>query len=255
MTNRRTSQKTQQQEKDIVKLQRLIKYAKTRKNQEVTEEERSRTNEQLKALGNKIGAKLPKLQRHWSHAWIEDIKGWQKLLQEKKKKNWEQAQRRRIEENIDKRCEMIKTDQGKMLASLLNKPYKKIVLDRLIKQEEEETYLITKPEEIKTNVVEHYRMQFRKRNTKLETMTEKWKEIYEPRESIKEEWYTEVEKEIKEKEWEEVLRELKTGTASGISGISYILIKKAGAKTQEVFRSFTDLCLEVGEIPMKWKIA
>jgi hypothetical protein len=68
ITNRRTSKKVQQQEKDIVKIQRLIKYAKTKKDQEVTEEERNKTNEQIKALGNKIGAKLPKIQRHWSQA-------------------------------------------------------------------------------------------------------------------------------------------------------------------------------------------
>ena len=79
---------------------------------------------------------------------------------------------------------MIKTDQGKMLASLLNKPYKKITLDRLIKQVEEDTILITKPEEVKTNVAEHYKMQFRKRNTKLETMTEKWKEIYKLKKAL-----------------------------------------------------------------------
>src|ERR1043165_9139238 len=86
-------------------------------------------------------------------------------------------------------------------------------------------------------------------------MTEKWERIYRPRENIKEDWYTEVEKKIEEKEWEEILRELKTGTAPGISGISYILIKRAEKKTQEVFRRFADLCLERGEIPIKWKIA
>ena len=51
------------------------------------------------------------------------------------------------------------------------------------------------------------------------------------------------------------MRELNTGTAPGISGISYILIKRAEMKTQEVFRAFADLCLELGEIPIKWKIA
>ena len=95
---------------------------------------------------------------------------------------------------------MIKTDQGKMIASLLNRPYKKIILDRLIKQEEEETHLIMKPEEVKTSVAEHYKIQFRKRNTKLKMMTEEWKEIYKPREYVKEDWYAEVEEKIKEKE-------------------------------------------------------
>src|SRR6185295_1237426 len=34
-----------------------------------------------------------------------------------------------------------------------------------------------------------------------------------------------------------------------------ILIKRAGRRTQEVFRAFANLCLEAGEIPIKWKIA
>src|ERR1043165_939157 len=149
-TNRRRSKKEQQQEESIVELQRLIKYAKVKKGQEVTKEEESEVKERLKVLNRKIGAKLPKLKRQWSNAWIEDIKGWQKLLQEKKKKEWESMQRKQIEENIDKRCEMIKTDQGKMIASLLNRPYKKITLDRFIKQEEEETILVTDPDLVRS---------------------------------------------------------------------------------------------------------
>ena len=236
-------------------MQRLIKYAKTREGQEVTKEERLEMNEKIRILGGKEGARLPKIHRQWSSSWIEDMKGWQKLLQEKKKKDWERSQRRQIEESIDRRCEMIKTDQRKMIASLLNKPYKKIMLDRFIEQEEETTNLIVEPESVKTGVAEHYKKQFRKRNTKLEEMSERWKEVYKPQERIKEEWYIEVEENIKEKEWEEVLRDLKTGTAPGISGISYILIKRAEKKTQEVFRVFADLCLKVEEIPTKWKIA
>src|ERR1043165_10251328 len=136
---------------------------------------------------------------------------------------------------------MIKTDQGKMIASLLNKPYKKIVLDRFIKQEENLTCLVSEPESVKAGVAEHYREQFRKRNTKLAKMSERWKEIYRPQRHIKDEWYEEVEEEIKEKEWEEVVKELKTGTALGISGISYILIKRAGKKMQEIFKAFANL--------------
>src|ERR1043165_7155343 len=98
------------------------------------------------------------------------MKGWQKLLQEKKKKDWKRSQRRQIEESIDRKCEMIKTDQGKMIASLLNKPYKKITLDRFIEQEEEMMNLIVEPELVKTDIAEHYKRQFRKRNMKLEEM-------------------------------------------------------------------------------------
>ena len=150
---------------------------------------------------------------------------------------------------------MIKTDQGKMIASLLNRPYKKVTLDRVIEQTEEETKLVTEAELVKEATVEHYKKQFRRRNTKLEEMSESWKEIYKPRSYIKEEWYKDIGKRIEEEEWNEIIRELKTGTAPGISGISYTLIKQAGKKTQEVFRAYANLCLETGEIPMKWKIA
>ena len=68
ITNKKCNQKARQQEENIVKLQRLIKYAKTKKGQEVMEEERNEVNEKLKILGKKEGANLPKLQRHWSEA-------------------------------------------------------------------------------------------------------------------------------------------------------------------------------------------
>jgi hypothetical protein len=66
---------------------------------------------------------------------------------------------------------MIRADQGKMIASLLNRPYKKIVLDRFIKQVEEKTNLLTSPEDVRVGVAEHYEKQFRKRNTRLEEMS------------------------------------------------------------------------------------
>src|SRR6185295_9661329 len=132
---------------------------------------------------------------------------------------------------------MIKTDQGKMIASLLNRLYKKITLDRFIKQEEEKTILVTDPDLVKEGIAEHYKKQFRKRNTKLEMMSNRWEEVYRSRKDIKKVWYNEVEEKIKEKEWEEVLKELNTETAPGIFGISYILIKRAETKTQEVFRA------------------
>ena len=170
-----------------------------RKGQKVIEEERRELNERIKVLNKKIGARLPRIQRQWLSKWIEDMKGWQKILQEKKKNEWEQKQKRQIEENIDKRCEMIKTDQEKMIVSLLNRPYKKIILNKFIKQREEETRLVTEPDAVKEDIEEHYKRQFRKRNTKLRTMPESWKEIYKSQKHIKKEWYDKIEKKLKKK--------------------------------------------------------
>ena len=51
------------------------------------------------------------------------------------------------------------------------------------------------------------------------------------------------------------MRDLKSDTAPGVSGISYILIKRAEKKSQKIFRIFANLILEKGEILKKWKIA
>jgi len=51
ISNRKRSQKEQQQEESIVKIQKLIKRAKAKKTQAVTEKERAEVNEQVKILG------------------------------------------------------------------------------------------------------------------------------------------------------------------------------------------------------------
>jgi hypothetical protein len=224
-SNRRYRQKKSQQCRHIMALQQIIKKAKTRRSQMIEEEEKEEINNKLKDIGKEIGVLLPKLHKQWSEAWLDDIKGWQRILKDRRKEEWEQAQRKQIEENINKRCEMIKTDQGRMIASLLNKPYKKITLDRFIIQNDEEASLITEPEAVLNGLTKHFGNQFRKRKTKLEEMSEEWKEIYSPKAWIKESWYEKLKEKIEEEEWEDNLRELKANTAPGISGISYTLIK------------------------------
>jgi len=142
-----------------------------------------------------------------------------------------------------------------MIISLLNRPYKKILLDRFVTQDEEEVKLITEPSAVKAGLAKHYENQFRKRSTKLDEMSEKWKEIYKPRTWINESWYKQLEDKIGKEEWEEILRDLKDNMAPGISGISYTLIKHAGEKTQKIFRAFANLILGKGEMPKKWKVA
>ena len=150
---------------------------------------------------------------------------------------------------------MIKTDQGWMITSLLNWPYKKIILDRFIIQDKEEVNLITEPKAVLSGLAKHYENQFRKINTKLEEMSKEWKEVYEPKGWINETWYRSLEETIVKEEWKDVLKDLKSDTAPEVSSISYILIKQAGKKLQKIFRAFANLVLEKEKISKKWKIA
>ena len=82
-------------------------------------------------------------------------------------------------------------------------------------------------------------------------MSKKWKEIYDPIEKINEEIYKNLHDKIPENEWTEALKKTKPKSAPGISGISYLLIKKVGPIVQEVFRHLANLYLQSGEIPAK----
>ena len=58
-----------------------------------------------------------------------------------------------------------------------------------------------------------------------------------------------------EKEWSEMLEGLKKNTAPGMSGITYSLIQAGSVKSQEIFRTFAEICIRTGRISKKWKIS
>src|SRR6185436_3348299 len=119
---------------------------------------------------------------------------------------------------------MINGKQGRMLTNLLDKPIKKIRLDRLIEQEGLSRSLITDPHEVLKKTKEYFQQQFRVRNFQSQEIKNKWAQIYQPKKEIDEDWYKQLNKNITEEEWSEMLSELKNNTAPGISGITYMLI-------------------------------
>src|ERR1043165_3372816 len=52
-----------------------------------------------------------------------------------------------------------------------------------------------------------------------------------------------------------MLASLKKNTAPGITGITYSLIQAADIQTQEIFRTFAEICIKSGLVPKKWKIS
>ena len=86
-------------------------------------------------------------------------------------------------------------------------------------------------------------------------MSSKWKNIYSPIQEIDSEIYNDLDTNISEEEWTEALKNTKSKSVPGLSGISYPLIKKVGSLTQKVFRHLAHLYIQDGEIPLKWKFS
>jgi hypothetical protein len=150
---------------------------------------------------------------------------------------------------------MLDGKQRKMLASLLDKPYRKVKIDRLIDKQPHERLLLTETEEILKRTQTHFQNQFRKRNFDQSRLNSNWEEIYYPKPNISREWYNNLEDEIGEEEWQGMLAELKNNTAPGVSGITYTLLKAANISTQKIFRTFAWICIKKARIPDKWKIS
>ena len=59
---------------------------------------------------------------------------------------------------------MIKDNQRRMINSLLEKLFKKVVIDRLLIDEKGNRDLYNEPEEVLKRIADHFKKQFKKRN-------------------------------------------------------------------------------------------
>ncbi|GET56608.1 reverse transcriptase family protein [Rhizophagus irregularis DAOM 181602=DAOM 197198] len=190
------------------------------------------------------------------HTWKCETRNWLKIVRRIIKIKDKAIKEASIKKRIEERNSMITKDQRKMINSILDKTYSKINLDRIrILTDTQEEILLNSKEEVHTEAINAYSSLFRSRNHKFENLPEQWKEIYELRKDINPEIYEHLNDIPTEQEWYEMLETMNDKSAPGISNISYKLIKKAGAKANDLFRQYTGLCYLLQNIPMKWKIS
>ena len=206
-------------------------------------------NLDIKKINKKLNFTMPEIEPNSYIEWIDNMKGWWRIINQKRSEELERIKCKEIEANIDCRCKMLENKQGKMLSSLLNKPFSKITVDRLFKEQGNTRTLITDPKEVLKETKQHYENQIRARNPKDLTKSSKWGEIYKPISWIQESWYKDLSNEITEEEWLTTIRTLKNGTTPGVSSITYNLIRNASLAVQGHFRSFANFCIRLAIIP------
>ncbi|PKB93997.1 hypothetical protein RhiirA5_386934 [Rhizophagus irregularis] len=139
-------------------------------------------------------------------------------LKERKKKRaeimrslYEEINSLNIEINIRKREIYLEEDIGKMLNRILEKKREKINMTEKDQNK------------IKEKVLKHNKEWTKKREINLDELEydPDWREIYAPKDDINEETYKNLMTPIKMEELENVLQNLKTNKAPGLSGITY----------------------------------
>ena len=133
-----------------------------------------------------------------------------------------------------------------MINSLTNMKKGTITLDRILVKNQQSPYIFIDAQEILKETEKHYEKAFKTRNSNFDQLNKEWKEEYLPKENIKEEWFSKLMSPITEEELNIALKDFPNGKASGISLISYEMLKKLGSKARRVLREFYSLYLEKG---------
>jgi len=212
---------------------------------------------QIQSINERNNSQVPLTSMVWEKEWFDEVKNWIKILE--KRANLEEQKRKEkcIVENIEKRYGLIGKNDKLMLNSILERPWRKILIDKVLKREGSNHSvgeLISEPYKIKKEVKEFYQGHFKKRKHNFERMSKDWIEEYEPKHWIDPTWYEEVEQPIQEPEWIECIKDAKANTAPGLSGISYTFIKRAGPVATAAFLRLSNLVLDCGIMPRKWKV-
>ena len=95
---------------------------------------------------------------------------------------------------------MIRDNQRRMINSLLEKPYKKVVIDRLLIDERGVKELFNKSKEVLKRTADYFQKQFKKRSFQQEKFSNSWKEIYKPIMRINSNYYKELNSRITKEE-------------------------------------------------------
>ena len=127
-------------------------------------------NEEIEYINQHQKTYIELASKGWTKELIEDLKGWWKIFYARRSSEIETLKKREIEENIEKRCKMINGKQGKMLTSLLDRPSRKIQIDRLIENTNGYRKLIVEPQEVLDKTKKHFQNQLRLRNFRKESL-------------------------------------------------------------------------------------
>ena len=188
--------------------------------------------------------------------WKEWINNLQENIQTIKEVNYREEaiiKEKEIKKAIEKRCLDLENNQKRMINSLTGQKKNNITLNRILIKDQQSIHISTDPQEVLKETAKYYKEAFKTRNSNYELLNEDWKKEYLPKSYIKKEWFTNLMDPITEEELNTTLKDLPNNKASGLSMISYEMLKRLGPRARKTLKEFFSLCLEKGTCPLSWK--
>ncbi|CAG8783586.1 5476_t:CDS:2, partial [Gigaspora margarita] len=203
-TNSQTRAKTKKLpiHKDIIDLSKLIQAIQKKYVLGLSSEEQEKANGVVGKIREKYGIEISEIVNTDSTSlfeWVFNAKSCWRALRKLEQLEEEKSMQRRIRKAVDSRYEKIDGKPGKMLASILKRPFKKVSIDRVLEQTENERVLYNEPSEVLERTKMHYQNQFKERE--VSDSRELIEEFYQPLREINENWYRKLTIEISRDEW------------------------------------------------------
>src|ERR1044072_3998900 len=159
----------------------------------------------------------------------KELKDLHKILQKKYDLINKAHTDKEIKKFVQQRCEDYKSDQGHMIDSFLEKPHRKIVIDRLMHNENGIDTLVTDPSEIKKLTNKHFQTCAGGANEEKQ-IPDNWKHQYKPQSYIDEKIYDNLMSPPSYDEWTQVIHNLPHNKAAGPSQITNEMLQKMDDK-------------------------
>src|SRR5438552_718202 len=118
---------------------------------------------------------------------------------------------------------------------------------------EQNKYITTDPEEVNKRVKDYYTKAFGRRKANFKRLNKSWKDQYEPREYIKQEWYKDLFKKPSIQELNNIIKDLPLNKAAGPLQITYEMLKNLSTKTKGKLNEIFSCCIISSSIPKSWK--
>ena len=159
--------------------------------------------------------------------------------------------RRQINEYFKQRCNDLHSNQSRMIDSILERPHRRITLDRVML---DDGSLTLDNDEIDKKVVDHFQ-NIAGPNATHQSIPEEWRSEYEPLRTISDDCYKDQLKHIDLQELNEILSICPNGKAAGVSGITYEMVRHSSKHFKLKLVELYNICIDNNDTPTKWKHA
>ena len=167
------------------------------------------------------------------------------------KSQTELISRRQISQYFEQRCGDIKHNQSRMIDSILERPHRRIKLDRVMLSDGS---LTLDDNELNNKVIEHFQNIAGPSDTNI-SIPESWQQDYLPLPTVNEDCYHTQLRPVDLHELNGILSTCPNGKAAGTSTITYEMVRHSSKTFKNKLVELYNMCITTGLTPTKWKHA